>query len=112
MHIGATLLLAAVFCTEVSMSNDGPSTRQDRPGDSWIAITDYRNTDENERQIDRLLSAAQVPFHFIRVHKGWSQRTDVMDVIVPPDRAAQAEAVLSAAADAGVLERASGTARP
>ena len=110
MHVGA-ILLVAVFCMEVSMNSGGPSTRQDRPGDSWIAITDYRNTDENERQIDRLLSAARIPFHFIRVHKGWSQRTDVMDVIVPPDRAVEAEALLSAAADAGELERASGTAR-
>lgn len=93
------------------MNSGGQSTRQDRPGDSWIAITDYRNTDENERQIDSLLSAERIPFHFIRVHKGWSQRTDVMDVIVPPDRAAQAETVLSAAADAGELERAKGTAR-
>ena len=93
------------------MSSGGPSTRQDRPGDSWIAITDYRNTDENERQIDRLLSAERIPFHFIRIDKGWSQRTDIMDVIVPPDRAAQAETLLSAAADAGEIERASGTRR-
>ena len=56
MHVGA-ILLAAVFCMEVSMNSGGPSTRQDRPGDSWIAITDARNTDENECQIDRLLSA-------------------------------------------------------
>jgi hypothetical protein len=107
MHLGA-FLLAAVFWTEVPMMSGGPSTRQDRPGDSWIAITDYRNTDENDGQIDRLLSAEGIPFHVIRVHKAWSQRTDVMDVIVPPDRAAQAETLLSAAADAGEIERVSG----
>jgi hypothetical protein len=111
MHVGA-LLVAAVISAEVWMANNAPSTRQDRPGDSWVALTEYRNTDDNARQIDALLSAARIPFHFIRLHKGWSQRADVMDVIVPPELAVHAETLLSAAADAGEIERATGATGP
>jgi hypothetical protein len=87
----------------------GPSTRRDRPNDSWVAIVDYRNSDENEQVIAALLSAEGIPFSVDRERRGWKQSGVRMDVTVPPDALPRADALLSAAARASLLDRVEGT---
>jgi len=58
--------------------------------------------------MNRLLSARGVPFHLERPTGHWSGTRERLIVTVPPDREQEAQALLAAASDAGLLERADG----
>ncbi|MGH2397100.1 MAG: hypothetical protein ACRDFW_08950 [bacterium] len=87
----------------------GPSSRQSQAVEDGVALIDYRDTDENERNISKLLSSQGIPFHIERP-TGLVRRKEVrMAVTVPRDRLQQAEQLLSSAAEASVLEIVEGT---
>lgn len=86
----------------------GPRTRQEKLPESGVTIVDYRNSDENERTISILLSAEGIPFHIDRDRPGWSQSKLGMDVTVRGDHFEKAYALLSAAADASMIDRVEG----
>jgi hypothetical protein len=86
----------------------GPSTRQERPMENWVGILDYRNSDENERNISVLLSSQKVPFHIERPDKGWSQPKLRLIVTVPREHLETATVLLSSAVEASAVERIEG----
>lgn len=45
---------------------EGASTRQSSPLEDGISLADLRDTDENERRVERLLSAEGIPFFLER----------------------------------------------
>jgi hypothetical protein len=82
----------------------GPSLRQKKPMEGGVILLDYRNSDENERNVSTLLSSKSIPFHIERPEPGWKGRSIRMEVTVPRERSREAEAVLSAGARAGAIE--------
>lgn len=86
------------------LAKESPSLRQDRPAPAGVVLIGYRNTDENERKIARLLSAKGIPFHIARPEPGWKGQNIRLEVTVGRGRNVEAEALLSAAARAGVID--------
>ncbi|PXX69503.1 hypothetical protein SAMN05660489_02903 [Pseudomonas sp. LAMO17WK12:I10] len=83
----------------------GPSLRREQLLPDDISILDYRNSDENERLISTLLSAKGIPFHLDRPsQKGWSQSRQRLSVSVPRQFLDSAQALLTAATQAGAIE--------
>lgn len=82
----------------------GPSQRREQLLPSDVSILDYRNSDQNERNIATLLSSQGIPFHLDRPQKGWSQSKLRLSVSVPLPFLAVAQALLAAAAKAGAVE--------
>ena len=82
----------------------GPSLRQKEPMEGGVILLDYRNTDENEGNVSTLLSSQGIPFHIERPEPGWKGQNIRMQVTVPQERSREAEAVLSAGAQAGAIE--------
>lgn len=90
------------------LTYDGPSLRQERI-EKGLIIADYRNSDENERNITKLLSSQGVPFHLERPQSGLPGREIRMYLTIPEDRYEEAKAILEAAVSAGVVEIIEGT---
>lgn len=88
---------------------EGPSTRSDTVGDTWVTILDYRNTDANERAASILLSSQGIPFRIDRPGAGWSQPKLRLYIIVPRERLDEATALLAAGAEQAALDRIEGT---
>ena len=88
----------------------GPSSRLSTPIEDGVTFIDYRDTDNNEKNIDLLLSSQNIPFYIERPTGRAKRREIRMAVTVPRDKRQQADQLLSSAADASVLERVEGTA--
>jgi hypothetical protein len=87
----------------------GPSLRQQEPIEDGVSILDYRNTDENERNISVLLSSQGIPFRIERPQLGWTGTRVRMVVTFPRSQYQQATAVLTAAARASAVDIVEGT---
>jgi hypothetical protein len=90
------------------LAYDGPSLRQERI-EKGLTIADYRNSDENERNITRLLSSRGIPFHLERPQSGLPGRQIRMYLTIPEDLYGETKTILEAAVSAGVLEIVEGT---
>jgi len=90
------------------LAKNGPSLRQDRPASDGVVLIGYRNTDENDGNIDKLLSAQGIPFHIARPDPGWKGQNIRLELTVQRKDRLEAEALLSAAARAGVFEQVEG----
>ncbi len=88
---------------------DGPSTRSDAVGDTWVTILDYSNTDANERAASILLSSQGIPFRIDRPVAGWSQPKVRLYITVPRERLDKATALLAAGAEQSALDRIEGS---
>ncbi len=88
---------------------NGPSFMQQNPITNGVTLLDYRNTDENERNISLLLSSQGIPFQIERPKYGWTGTRIRMIVTVPRSKLQQAEAILSAAAQSLVVDVVEGT---
>jgi hypothetical protein len=82
----------------------GPSSRQQDPSADGVVLLDYRNTDENERNISILLSSQGIRFHIERPKYGWTGTRIRMLVTVPSSECQRAEAILAAAVKASVVD--------
>lgn len=82
----------------------GPSYRLDAPPPAAVSLLDFRNSDRNERNIAILLSSQSIPFHIDRPQAGWSQPKLRMIVMVPPESAGRAQALLMAAAEQSLVD--------
>ena len=82
----------------------GPSFLQQEPVADGIALLDYRNTNENEKNISILLSSQGISFHIERPKLGWTGTQLRLIVTVPRNQFRQAEAILDAAAKSSVLD--------
>ena len=87
----------------------GPSLRQQEPIADGVSLLDYRNSDENERNISILLSSQGIPFNIERPKLGWTGTQIRMVVTIPKSQTRQAEAILTAATQAKVVEIVEGT---
>jgi hypothetical protein len=82
----------------------GPILRLPELTEEAVSILDYRNTEENERNISKLLSSQNIPFAIERPTHGWSGSDLRMTVTVPRSLCFKAEAILSAGVAASALE--------
>jgi hypothetical protein len=79
----------------------GPSFRHAEPMKDGTSLLDYRNTDENERNISLLLSSQSIPFHIERPQIRNQIR---MVVTIPKDLSERAEKLLAAAARSSAVD--------
>jgi|SRR6185369_4836373 len=83
----------------------GPDFRQREQIDG-VTLFDFKNTDENERNISLLLSSQEIRFNIERPQLGWTGTEVRMLITVPVDQADRTTVLLDAAVNAGVVERA------
>jgi hypothetical protein len=91
------------------LTYDGPTSRQEEPLPGGIALIGYRDTDENERNIDLILSSQRLPFNLERNKQLQRDANFRMTVVVPESQLSDALAILAAATDAGAVEAVEGT---
>lgn len=87
----------------------GPILQKQEPIAEGVDLLDYRNTDENERNISILLSSQGIPFNIERPKLGWRGTQIRMIVTVHRNQCRQAEAILNAAANVGAVDIVEGT---
>lgn len=90
------------------ITHAGPSLALEAPPDPGAALLVVFDSDTAAQTIDRLLSASGIPFHLERPTGQWAGTRARPRITVPADREDEALALLNAAADAGLLERAEG----
>lgn len=86
------------------MNYNGPSLCQEEPIAEGVELIDFRNSDRNEQNISKLLSAKGIKFNIRRPTLGWANAKIRLILTVPISRADEVMKVLGAAAKAGVVD--------
>jgi hypothetical protein len=88
---------------------NGPSLCQEEPIAEGVELVDFRNSDRNEQNVSKLLSAKGIKFNLQRPRLGWADAQIRLILTVPISRADEAMKVLGTAAKAGLVETVPGT---
>lgn len=83
---------------------NGPSLCQEEPIAEGVELVDFRNSDRNEQNVSKLLSAKGIKFNIQRPPLGWAGTQIRLILTVPISRADEVMKVLGAAAKAGVVD--------
>jgi hypothetical protein len=83
---------------------NGPSLCQEEPIVEGVELVDFRNSDRNEQNVSKLLSAKGIKFNLQRPRLGWADAQIRLILTVPISRVDEAMKVLNTAAKAGLVE--------
>ena len=88
---------------------NGSSYRQQEPFEDGVFMVELRDTDENERKVERLLSASSIPFYLERSQQVYAGPKARMTLNVPMDRYEETAAVIKLASQESEIEVVEGT---
>jgi hypothetical protein len=83
---------------------NGPNLCQEEPIAEGVELVDFRNSDRNEQNVSKLLSAKGIQFNLQRPRLGWADAQIRLILTVPISRADEVMKLLGAAAKAGLVE--------
>lgn len=92
---------------EALLAFTGTSTRLRQPVEDGVVLIDFRDTDENERRIDALLSSQGIPFHLERAAYELHKRIR-LDLTLPRENYAEAAELLKRAVEFSLLDTVAG----
>ncbi len=87
----------------------GPSHRQQEPFEDGVFMVELRDTDENERKVERLLSARSIPFYLERSQQIYAEPKARMTLNVPMHRYEETAAIITRASQESQIDVVEGT---